>query len=166
MSNSPGVTRQFMVDMLKGIHALGTTVVRAATTKDTFKCALFMASSSLSPSTTATYAAADGEYGYSSGSYTGGTVGDYAAGGYTLSNTVDPAWSTTNGSAAIWTPGSPSWSGVTIASPGVDAAEIYNSTQSNKVVAVITFGAQQITGGNFQLTMPTNDAASALIRFN
>lgn len=161
MANSPGITRQFMVDMLKGIHALGTTVVRGATTKDTFKIALFYNSASLSPATTATYSAADGEI---------PNTGDYTAGGKTLDNTVDPAWSSTGGNAAIWTPsGSPSWTGVTInggGTVGSDAAEIYNSTQGNKVVAILTYGNQQITGGNFQLTMPTNDAATALIRFS
>ena len=41
---------------------------------------------------------------------------------------------------------------------------LYNSTQSNKSVAVFTFGSQTITAGNFTLTMPTNATTTALLR--
>jgi hypothetical protein len=41
---------------------------------------------------------------------------------------------------------------------------IYNSTQSDKAVAVYTFGSQTITAGTFTLTMPTNDGTTGLLR--
>jgi hypothetical protein len=41
---------------------------------------------------------------------------------------------------------------------------LYNSTQSNKAVAVFTFGSQTVTAGTFTLTMPANTAAAALLR--
>ena len=33
----------FKTELLSGIHAFGPTVIRAATTKDTFKAALYLA---------------------------------------------------------------------------------------------------------------------------
>jgi hypothetical protein len=45
-----------------------------------------------------------------------------------------------------------------------NAVLIYNSTQSNKAVAVYTFGDQTITAGTFTLTMPSNTTTTALIR--
>jgi hypothetical protein len=41
---------------------------------------------------------------------------------------------------------------------------LYNSTQSNKAIAVYTFGSQTITAGTFTLTMPTNDNSTGLLR--
>ena len=45
-----------------------------------------------------------------------------------------------------------------------NAVLLYNSTQSNKAVAVYTFGSQTVTAGNFSLTMPTDDGTTGLIR--
>ena len=45
-----------------------------------------------------------------------------------------------------------------------DAVLIYNSSQSDKAVAVYTFGSQTVTSGTFTLTMPTNDSSTALLR--
>jgi hypothetical protein len=41
---------------------------------------------------------------------------------------------------------------------------LYNSTQSNKAIAVYTFGSQTITAGTFTLTMPANTTSTALLR--
>ena len=42
---------------------------------------------------------------------------------------------------------------------------LYNDSSTGKLeVAVFTFGAQSVTAGNFVLSMPTNDASTALIR--
>jgi hypothetical protein len=43
---------------------------------------------------------------------------------------------------------------------------MYNSTQSDKSVAVFTFGSQTITAGNFTLTMPANTTSTALLRLS
>jgi len=147
--NTQAICNSFRTELLNGIHAFGATVVRAATTKDTFKAALYLASASLGASTTA----------YNSTGEVSGT--GYTAGGVTVTNGVDPA---ATGAVAYWTPsGSFSWTGVTLAT-AFDTVLLYNSTQSNKAVSVTTFGSQTVTAGNFSLTMPTNDSTNALLR--
>jgi hypothetical protein len=74
----------------------------------------------------------------------------------------------TNSSAtagvAYWTPtASFSWSALTVTT-AFDSVLIYNSTQSNKAVAVYTFGSQTITAGTFTLTMPSNTTTTGLLR--
>jgi hypothetical protein len=74
----------------------------------------------------------------------------------------------TNSSAtagvAYWTPtASFSWTSLTITT-AFNAVLIYNSTQSNKAVAVYTFGDQTITAGTFTLTMPSNTTTTGLLR--
>ena len=51
-------TTSFKVELLTGIHNFGTGVVRAATTADTFKIALYTSDVSLN-ATTPTYATSD-----------------------------------------------------------------------------------------------------------
>jgi hypothetical protein len=42
---------------------------------------------------------------------------------------------------------------------------IYNSSKSNKAIAVLDFGGDKTsTNGNFTVQFPTNDASSAIIR--
>jgi hypothetical protein len=44
-------------------------------------------------------------------------------------------------------------------------ALIYNSSKSDKAVAVLNFGSDKTsTSGSFTIQMPTNDATNALIR--
>jgi hypothetical protein len=148
MANSQALATSFKVELLNGHHAFGTSVVRGATTKDTFKAALFYASASLGAGTTA----------YS----TTGEVVDasYTAGGVTVTNATAP---TSSGTTAYWTPSAAfSWTALTAAA--FDAVLVYNSTQSNKAVGVFTFGSQSVTAGNFSLNQPTNDSSNALIR--
>ena len=149
MANTQAMATSFKVDLLNGIHAFGTTVTRGATTKDTFKMALYLASATVNASTTA----------YSATGEASGT--GYTAGGATVTNATAP---TSSGTTAYWTPSaSVSWSTVTL-STAFDAALLYNSSQSNAAVAVFTFGSQTVTAGTFTLTMPTSDATNALIR--
>jgi hypothetical protein len=55
-----------------------------------------------------------------------------------------------------------SWAGASFTAAG---ALIYNSTQSNKAVAVLNFGGNKTpSAGVFTLTFPTADATSAIIR--
>lgn len=150
MANSQALCTSFKVEALCGIHALGTSVVRAGTGADTLKAALYLASASLGAGTTA----------YSSTGEVSGT--GYSAGGTTVTNATAP---NSSGTTAFWTPSaSLSWAGVTL-STAFDAVLLYNSTQSNKAISVHTFGSQTVTAGTFTLTMPTNDASNALIRF-
>lgn len=149
MANTQAVATSFKTELLNGIHAFGTTVVRGATTKDTFKAALFLASASLGAGTT-TY------------STTGEVTGTgYTAGGVTVTNATAP---TSSGTTAFWTPSASfAWTTVTLAT-AFDAVLVYNTTQTDKAVATFTFGSQTVTAGNFTLTMPTNDSTNALIR--
>lgn len=148
MANSAAICTSFKTELLNGIHALGTTVVRAGTTADTFKAALYLATASIGAGTTA----------YSATGEVSGT--NYTAGGATFS------WSapTSSGTTAYSTPSaSIVWSNVTLAT-AFDCVLLYNSTQSNKAVAAYTFGSQTVTAGDFTLTMPTNNSTTGLLR--
>lgn len=149
MPNTQGMCTSFKGEILSGIHALGTTVTRGATTADTIKAALYLASATINSSTTA-YTA--------TGEVTGA---NYAAGGVTVTNATAP---TTSGTTGYWTPSaSIVYTNVTL-STSFDCVLLYNSSQANRAISVHTFGAQTITAGTFTLTMPTNDASNALIR--
>jgi len=123
--------------------------VRAATTADSFKAALYLASATVNADTTA----------YSASDEVSGT--GYTAGGVAVTFGTPPS---TSGTTAFVTPSaSISYSAVTL-STAFDCVLIYNSTQSNKAVSVHTFGSQTVTAGTFTLTMPVNDASTGLIR--
>jgi hypothetical protein len=150
-ANVQAMTSAFKRDVLMALHAFGATEIRAGTTKDTFKLALYLVSGSRG--------AADTVY-----NNTGelAASGNYTQGGVALTNGTDPAVSGTTG---IWTPtASASWANLT-SSGAFDAAVLYNDTFATKREAgVFTFGSQTITAGTFTLTMPVNDAANALVR--
>jgi len=149
MANTQAMCTSFKGELLVGHHNFGTGVVRAATTADTFKAALYLASATVNASTTA----------YSSTGEVTGT--NYTAGGATVTFGTPPS---TSGTTAFVTPSaSISYSNVTL-STAFDAVLIYNSTQSDKAVSVHTFGSQTVTAGTFTLTMPTDDASTGLIR--
>ena len=149
MANTQAMCTSFKVEILGGVHAIGTPPTRANTNKDTFYAALYLASATVNASTTAY-------------SVTGEVSGSgYSAGGITVTNATAP---TSTGTTAFYTPSaSLTYSNETLAT-AFDAVLMYNSTQSNKAVAVYTFGSQTVTAGNFILTMPTNDASTALLR--
>ena len=149
MANTQAMCTSFKGELLVGHHNFGTGVVRAATTADTFKAALYLASATVNATTTA----------YSSTGEVTGT--GYSAGGVTVTFGTAPS---TSGTTAFVTPSaSITYSSVTL-STAFDALLIYNSTQSDKAVSVHTFGSQTVTAGTFTLTMPTNDASTGLIR--
>ena len=149
MANTQAMCTSFKSEILSGIHALGTTVIRAGTGADTLKAALYLASATVNAATTA----------YSVTGEVSGT--GYSAGGVTATNATAP---TSSGTTAYWTP-SASFTYTTVTlTTSFDCVLVYNSTQSNKAISVHTFGAQTITAGTFVLSMPTNDASNALIR--
>jgi hypothetical protein len=149
MANTQAMCTSFKGELLTATHNFGTAPVRASSTADTFKAALYLASATVNASTTA----------YSSTGEVTGT--NYTAGGVSVTNATAP---TTSGTTAYWTPSaSIVYTNVTL-STAFDAVLIYNSTQSNKSVSVHTFGSQTVTAGTFTLTMPTNDSTNALIR--
>ena len=147
MAITQAMATSFKVQVLNGIHAFGTSVIRAATTADTFKIALFTSSASLDAATTA----------YSTTNEVVGT--GYTAGGNTLTN-VAP---TSSGTTAYLSFTSPTtWTTATITANG---ALIYNSTQGNKAVAVLAFGGDKTsTAGDFTIQFPAADSTNAIIR--
>jgi hypothetical protein len=146
MAITQAMCTSFKVEILNGIHAFGTSVVRAATTADTFKIALYTSAANLGASTTA----------YSATSEVSGT--NYTAGGNTLT-TVAP---TSSGTTAFLDFNDTTWAASTITANG---CIIYNSSQSNKAVAVLAFGGDKTsTAGDFTIQFPTADATNAIIR--
>lgn len=149
MANTQAMCTSFKGELLVGHHNFGVGVVRAATTADSFKAALFLVTATVNAATTA----------YNSTGEVTGT--NYVAGGIAVTNATPPS---TSGTTAMWTPSaSLVFTAVTLAI-AFDAVLIYNATQGNKAVSVHTFGSQTITAGTLTLTMPTNDASNALIR--
>ena len=152
MANTQALCNSFKSEVMTAIHALGTTVARGGTTKDTVKAAFYYASATVNYDTTAY--SATGEV---------ATSGDYSAGGATVTNANAPANGSGASGKAYWTPSaSIAFTGVTWVA--FDALLLYNSTQSNKGIGVFTFGSQTVTAGNVTLSMPTNDATTGLIR--
>jgi hypothetical protein len=138
----------FKGELLTGTHNFGTAPIRAATTADTFKGALYVVAATLGAATTA----------YTATNEVTGT--NYVAGGVTVSNVTPPA---TSGTTAYWTPSTAlTYVNVTL-STAFDTVLIYNSTQGNRAVSVHTFGSQTITAGTFALLMPANAPGTALL---
>jgi hypothetical protein len=147
MAITQAMATSFKVEILNGVHAFGTTVTRGTTTADTFKIALYTSSATLDATTTA----------YSTTNEVA-TGGGYSAGGNTLT-TVAP---TSSGTTAFLDFNDTTWSTSTITANG---ALIYNSTQSNRAVAVLAFGSDKSSsGGNFTIQFPAADASNAIIR--
>ena len=147
MAISQAMCTSFKVELLNGIHAFGTTVIRAATTADTFKIALYTSTATLGATTTA----------YSATNEITGT--GYTAGGNTLTVSVVP---TSSGTTAYLSFSNTSWTTATITARG---ALIYNSSNANKSVAVLDFGSDKTsTAGTFQINFPTAAAGTAIIQ--
>jgi hypothetical protein len=154
MANTQAMTTSFMGELLTATHNFGVAPIRAATTVDSFKAALYLATATYNAATTA----------YATTNEVTGT--GYSAGGVAVTfGTVPTATnsSVTAGVAFVTPSASITYTGVTLAT-AFDAVLIYNSTQSNKAVSVHTFGSQTITAGTFTLTMPANTTSTALIR--
>lgn len=158
MANTQSMCTSFMSELMTATHNFGTAPIRAATTADTFKAALYFATATVDGATTV----------YSTtGEVTNTSGTGYTAGGVTVTNATAPT--STNSSptvgTAYWTPSASfSWTALTVTT-AFDAVLIYNSTQSNKAVSVHKFGSQTITSGTFTLTMPSNTTSTALLRF-
>jgi len=133
----------FKVELLQGVHNFTNS------TGDTFKLALYTSSATLDATTTA----------YSSSNEVANS-GTYSAGGGTLTN-VTP---TSTGTTAFTDFSDLSFTSATITARG---ALIYNSSDSNKAVAVLDFGSDKTsTDGTFTIQFPTADASNAIIRIS
>ena len=124
-------------DFLGGVIDLDT---------DTIKIALYTSAATLSAATTV-YTTSDEVVG----------VG-YTAGG----NTLAGATISTSGTTAFVDFTDTTWGTATITARG---ALIYDSSKSDKAVAVLDFGADKTsTAGDFTIQFPVNDATNAIIR--
>ena len=152
MANSQSMCTSFKKDLLNGIHAFGTSVIRAATTPDTFKAALYLASATIGAATTV----------YSATGEVTGT--NYVAGGVAVTTATAP---NSTGTTAFVTPSADIvFTNVTL-STAFDCVLIYNNTATGKnAVSAHTFTSQTITAGTLTLTMPVNDATTGLIRLS
>jgi len=134
MSLSQTLTTSFKQQLLQGVHNFDT---------DTFYMALYTASADLSATTTV-YTA------------TGEVVGTgYTAGGAATTTSVSVTDTTAfvNFSNVVWT-----------AALTARGALIYNSSKSNKAVAILDFGADKTSTTTFTVAMPANTSTTALIR--
>ena len=154
MANTQAICTSFKGEILVGNHQLGSVTLTSRTsltapTTDTVKAALYLASATVNASTTA----------YSA---TGEVSGSgYTAGGVTVTNATAPS---TSGTTAFWTPSASIVYTTVTLTTAFDCVLLYNSSQSNKAIQVLTFGSQTITAGTLTLTMPANDASNALLR--
>lgn len=140
MAITQAMCTSFKVELLTGTHNFTNS------TGDTFKLALYTNSATLDASTTA----------YSATNEASGT--GYSAGGGTLVN-VTP---TSSGTTAFTDFSDLTFSSATITARG---CLIYNSTDSDKAVAVLDFGGDKTsTNGDFTIQFPTADASDAIIR--
>ena len=151
MANTTAVCNSFKRELFTATHAFDTTVpAHTLNSVDTFKGALYVTTAALG-GTTAAYSTT-GEVGNS---------GEYAAGGKAFTNATAV---TNNAATTYWTPSaSLSWTGVTFTT---DTVLMYNSSQSNKGVAVFNFGTQSPTAATFTLSMPTNNETTGLLRLS
>lgn len=135
MAITTAICNSYKQELLEGVHASG----------DTYKIALFTDSATLDKTTTA----------YSSTNEVSGT--GYDAGGKSLTGFTSGLSTDT----AYITFSDPSWTSSTITARG---CLIYNSSKSNKAVAVFDFGSNVVSvSGTFTIDFPTA-GASALIR--
>jgi hypothetical protein len=154
MANTASMCTSFMGELLTATHNFGTAPTRGTSATDTFKAALYLVSATINASTTA----------YTVTGEVSGT--NYVAGGVTVTAATPPTATNSSATAgvAFFTPSaSITYTSVTL-STAFDTVLLYNSTQSNKAVAVYTFGSQTVTAGTFTLTMPSNTTTTALLR--
>jgi plastocyanin domain-containing protein len=137
MAISQAMCSSYKEQLLGAVHDMDT---------DVFKIALYTSSATLGASTTI-YSTSD----------------EVVATGYTAGgNTLSGAAITLSGTTAFVDFSNTTWTTATITARG---ALIYNSSKSDKSVAVLDFGGDKSsTAGDFTVIMPTPDATNALIR--
>lgn len=131
------IPTQAKADFLAGVHLAA----------DTYKCALYTQAAASLDATSTTYSTT-GEL---------ATANGYTQGGVTMAGYTSATSGTTG--YLDWTT-DPSWTSATITA---DAAVIYNSTRSNKIIAILTFTSASSTNGTWTLQLPA-PGATAIIR--
>ena len=144
MGVTTAMCTSFKSELLGGTHDLDTNTIKLALIKS---------------GESGTYGAATTNY----SDVTGNSdelpaTGGYTTGGNTLTN-IDP---TTSGTTAFVDFADTTWTSATFTTRG---CIIYNTSQSNKAVMVIDFGADfSVSGGTFQIQFPTANASDAILR--
>lgn len=142
MAITQAIANSFKTELLTGTHNF------TASTGDTFKLALYTSTATLDASSTA----------YTATNEVSNSGTSYTTGGNTLTS-ITPVLST---STAVCDFNDLVFSNVTLTARG---CMIYNSSKTNKCVAVFDFGADKTaTAGNFTIVFPTADASNAVIR--
>jgi len=140
MAITQAMATSFKVEILQGVHNFTNPG------GNTFKIALYTSSATMGATTT----------NYSTANEVTGT--GYTAGGNTLTS-VTPI---SSGTTAFTDFADTTWTSATITANG---ALIYNSSASDKAVAVLAFGGDKTsTNGDFTIVFPTADASNAIIR--
>ena len=125
---------------------------------DAFKLALFTEDATLSKSTTAYTAPADGTADPTNTKEVSSTSTGYTTGGNTLTSTT-PVLS---GDTACCKFADTSFTSASFTARG---CLIYNSTNSNKAVCAINFGANKtVTSGTFTIQFPAQTAGNAIVQ--
>ena len=138
MAITQAMCTSFKSEVLQEGHHLAT---------DTIKIALYTSSASLDATTTA----------YSSSNEVSGT--GYTATGVTLTSTAV----STTGTTAHFDADDPTWTSASFTARG---ALIYNSSNSNKAIAVLAFGGDfTVAGGTFKIVFPAA-GSTAIIRLD
>jgi len=139
MAISQTMCSSFKQQILLGEHDLDTDVI---------KIALYTSSATLGAGTTT----------YTTSNEVSSSGTNYTAGG----NTLTGAAVTLDGTTTIVDFDDTTWSSSTITARG---ALIYNSSKSDKAIAVLDFGADKTsTNGDFTISFPAATAATAIIR--
>ena len=145
MAIDQAVCNSFKKELLEGIHDFESGA-------DEFKLALYEDTANLSAATTAY-----------PGDSTGGQVsdtGEYSQGGGVLQSQQTGL----DTGVAIVTFANLSFTGVTLTARG---ALIYNTSESNKAVAVLDFGGNKTaTAGTFTIQFPDFNSTSAILRIS
>lgn len=148
MAITQALCTSFKAELLLARHNFGVTETRVATSADVFKCALYLSSATLD-ATTSTYS--------SSGEVANGN--GYTTGGSNITISQVP---TSTGTVAWLDFADLAWTSSTFVARG---ALIYNSSQGNKAVGVLDFGADKtVTNGTFTLQWPVGNSSTAIIR--
>ena len=158
MAITSAICNSFKVEILQGGHNFNDS--SGAPTGNTFKLALYSSNSAtLSKSTTAYAAPSDATADPTSTYEVTTTSSGYSAGGNTLSASADPVLS---GDTACVKFADTSISSASFTARG---CLIYNSTNANKAVCAVNFGADKtVTSGTFTIQFPAQTAGNAIVQ--
>ena len=158
MTITSAICNSFKQEILVGTHNF------TASSGNSFKIALFTSSATLSKSTTAYTAPADGTADPTNTYEVTSTSSGYTTGGKSLTASADPVLS---GDTACVKFADISWTSASFTARG---CLIYNSTAvtgftTNRAVCAVNFGADKtVTSGTFTVQFPAQTAGNAIVQ--